>query len=107
MRSKDSTKCVNYKAGKQRADGFRLLDLDQLHAVLLPHVRCVGCKKHGTLFVEAELEARTRRGFASELPLYCRFCDAVTMWVATSKRMPDASRCACSQRRQCTLFARA
>jgi len=55
-------KLVEYKPSDALADGFRLIDLDNLHGVLA-RMQCLGCRKIGTMCMHADRERR--RGLAS------------------------------------------
>ena len=90
MHSDRSKRVVNFRPGVKRAVGYRLIDLTLLQKELLPKQQCSVCKRHGTLMIDAQLEAQTRRGLASELPLYCSKCCEVTAVLHTSDRLPAA-----------------
>ena len=90
MHSERTGRPVIFRPGLRQASGFRPVDLDLVHGQLLPHVRCVRCKRMGKMLIEGTLEQRTRRGFASDLPLFCRVCRDVTIVWPTSKRLPAA-----------------
>ena len=79
-----STQLVIYRPPEELADGFRLIDLENLQC-LLKRLQCSGCRRLGTLAMHAHRERR--RGLASELPLWCSVCEAVTIALCISKEL--------------------
>ena len=79
-----STQLVIYRPPEELANGFRLIDLENLQS-LLKRLQCSGCRRLDTLAMHAHRERR--RGLASELPLWCSVCEAVTISLCTSKEL--------------------
>lgn len=84
-------KLVAFAPGKEQSTGNRIIDLDAVH-ILLHKTDCNVCHRKGCLMIDAKLEADTRRGLASDLPLWCKHCKIVVDHLPTSKQLPAKSK---------------
>jgi hypothetical protein len=82
-------KLVAFAPGKEQSTGNRIIDLDAVH-ILLRKTDCKVCHRKGCLMIDAKLEAETRRGLASNLPIWCSHCKRVVDHLPTSKAWPGA-----------------